>query len=279
MPYLRLLRAGTLFSPGADLVAGLCAAGLPWTPEAIRALFASILIYAAGMVLNDHADRGEDARQRPERPIPSGQVSPARALGLGILLMAAAISLAPWPIYYAGMGMLILAYNYGVKRFAALGALIMGSLRGLNLMAAPICLSQAAPPESVQILAAAYALYIIAVTFLGIFEDEKRPDPRAVVGVQTIPVLVVPLAMFSLPEPWPATGIAILASLLFSLRLRRREMVWNQAAIRGSMTWLLLGTMLFTSLICMATERWWECASIAVCALLARRISRSIALT
>jgi 4-hydroxybenzoate polyprenyltransferase len=252
---------------------------MPWSPEAVRAVFASILIYAAGMVLNDHADRKQDALLRPERPIPSGQISAAAALALGLLLMAAAIALAPWPLYYAGMGLLILAYDYGVKRIAALGALIMGILRGLNLMAAPICLSQAAPPESLQVLAGAYALYIIAVTFLGIFEDEKRPDPRAVVGVQTIPVLVVPLSLLSLAQPWPATGFAIFGCLLFSLRLRRRSSVWDQAEIRVSMTWLLLGTMLFTSLICMASGRWWECAAIAVAAVLARRISRSIALT
>jgi len=61
LPYLRLIRAGTLFSPAADVVAGLCLAGGVWTVDAIRAALASVAIYGAGMVLNDHADRARDA--------------------------------------------------------------------------------------------------------------------------------------------------------------------------------------------------------------------------
>ena len=40
---------------------------------------ASALIYLGGMALNDWADRELDAEERPERPIPSGRISPTAA--------------------------------------------------------------------------------------------------------------------------------------------------------------------------------------------------------
>src|SRR5207247_7043471 len=44
--------------------------------------------------LNDYADRELDAVERPERPIPSGRVSPAFALCLASGLTAAGLGLA-----------------------------------------------------------------------------------------------------------------------------------------------------------------------------------------
>ncbi|EUA90975.1 ubiA prenyltransferase family protein [Mycobacterium ulcerans str. Harvey] len=46
------------------------------------------------MVLNDWADRKRDAVERPERPIPSGDVSPAAALSAATILAAAGVAAA-----------------------------------------------------------------------------------------------------------------------------------------------------------------------------------------
>ena len=53
-----------------------------------------MLLYWAGMAANDWADRRLDAVERPERPIPSGRVAPAAALGLAAGLTAAGLGLA-----------------------------------------------------------------------------------------------------------------------------------------------------------------------------------------
>ena len=42
----------------------------------------SVCLYWAGMAANDWADRELDAVERPERPIPSGRISPRAALGV-----------------------------------------------------------------------------------------------------------------------------------------------------------------------------------------------------
>ena len=42
------------------------------------------LFYVGGMFLNDAFDREFDARSRPDRPIPSGQISGTSVFGFGL---------------------------------------------------------------------------------------------------------------------------------------------------------------------------------------------------
>ena len=60
---------------------------------------AVVALYAAGMVLNDVCDVELDRRERPERPLPSGDVSVAAAALAGVALLAAGVALWPrsWP--------------------------------------------------------------------------------------------------------------------------------------------------------------------------------------
>lgn len=295
LPYLRLLRAGTLFSPGCDVVAGFCILGAPWSAEAFGAVAASICLYAAGMVWNDVADRRTDAVLRPERPLPRGDVPLPAAVALGAALIAGGLLLSPpdYRLHHAMLAALVLAYDFAAKRIALLGALTMGLLRGLNLMtaAAPLWLSvwpaEAAPAGSApaavppDLLAAAgcYAVYVIAVTVLGIFEDVPRVRARAVVAVQTAPLIAGPVGILAVQDAlWPAPALSLLPVLAFARR-NRAVAVWDQRAIRRSMLFLLLGTMLYTALLCAAAGRWWEAAGIAACIPLARRVARRISLT
>ncbi|MCA8957354.1 MAG: UbiA family prenyltransferase, partial [Planctomycetes bacterium] len=156
LPFLRLVRAGTLLSPAADVTAGVCLLARPFDATATRAVLASVLLYAAGMILNDHADRATDAVVRPERPIPSGSISPTTALLLGLAFLLAAPGLSPVPLWHGGMALLVLGYDYLLKRSPALGALTMGTLRGMNLLV-PLMMGPVTEPgrqEAALILAA-----------------------------------------------------------------------------------------------------------------------------
>lgn len=272
------MRAGTLFSPGADVTAGICLAGIAWSTDAVRAVLASVCIYAAGMVLNDHADRKLDARQRPERPIPSGQIAPGAALLLGAVLIAAGFALAPSLGYYAVIAGLVLAYDYLLKAGTASGALTMGALRALNLCAGVVAVTGTTPPRIVLVAAGAYALYIVAVTLLGILEDHRQVSRRTAVSVQMIPPLCASLALLAMPQPWPAAAVGFLLAAMFFGRMGRVAQ-WDQRAIRGSMTWLLLGTMLYTGLLCMSAGRHLESMAVLLAVLPARWISRRVSMT
>lgn len=284
LPILRLLRVGTLFSPAADVVAGASVAGLPWSPELVRAALASLLLYAAGMVWNDIADRRLDAVQRPERPLPSGAVGLPAALGLGTALLAGGLLLSPCPLHHAAIAALVLVYDFLGKRVEWVGALLMGLLRGLNLGTgwALATALQADTPASTQrllIAACCYAAYIVAVTILGIFEDLPHVKGRAVATVQSAPPLVAWAGIVSVQGSlWPAPALAALPALLF-LRRNSRIRTWSQAEIRRSMTFLLLGTMLYTAGLSLAAGRWPEALGIVLAIVPARWISRRIALT
>jgi 4-hydroxybenzoate polyprenyltransferase len=280
LPYLRLLRVGTLFSPGADVVAGICLLGAPLDWRAAPALPASVLLYAAGMVFNDFADRRVDAEARPERPLPRGQIAPHTALLLGLCLLVGALLLSPWWPYHAAMAALVLLYDFGAKRQLLAGALLMGSLRALNL-GSGVWVGAWRPELQTPVFGAAlaYAVYIVAVTLLGVLEDDRQVRARVVVSLQAVPPLAALVALFTVQQSaWPAPTLALLP--IAALLLRNRAVrTWDQRAIRGSMTWLLLGTMLYTALLCLAAGRPWAAGGVALCVLPARWISRRIALT
>ncbi|MEY3161904.1 MAG: hypothetical protein RIT25_1895 [Planctomycetota bacterium] len=281
LPLLRLLRAGTLFSPAADVVAGLCLGGVGLALGGAKLALAGVCTYAAGMVLNDFADRKVDAELRRERPIPRGEVQPAFALVLGAALLALAVLLSPSPAYHGVLAALVLGYDFVLKRSILTGAITMGVLRAMNLCSPLLLLDDV--PEVVRyrflVAASAYFAYIVAVTFLGHLEDEQKVRARTVQALQVAPPVAALAALIAVQGAlWPAPAIAMIPVLAFSGRNKRvRE--WDQAAIRGSMTWLLLGTMLYTSLLCVAVGNHVAGAAIALAIVPARRIARTISLT
>ncbi len=282
LPILRLLRAGTLFSPAADVVASAAMLGLPADLQTARAVAASVCLYAAGMVWNDVADRRLDAVQRPERPLPRGDGSLRTALTLGALLLAAGVGLSPCRLHHAVIGALVLAYDFGGKLVPWLGALVMGGLRALNLgtgLAVAGGSANGAAATHVLVAAACYGAYIVAVTVLGIFEDVPKVRGRAVAAVQAAPPIAAFCGIATVQGGfWPAPALAMLPLAWF---LRRNSIVrtWDQAAIRRSMMYLLLGTMLYTSLLALAAGQPVVAACIALAIAPARWIARRIALT
>jgi len=138
LPYLRLVRAPAVFSALGDPLAGLLLdEGELSGGRASRLSAASAMLYLAGMALNDVADREEDARDRPERPIPSGAVSPRTAALIGGSLLLGGM----WAARRGGarwtgpaLAALVVAYDFGFKRSASLGPVAMGGCRALSLL-------------------------------------------------------------------------------------------------------------------------------------------------
>lgn len=90
-----LVRLPAVLSVPGDVLLGAAASGqVRDVPRAAGLAAASSCMYLAGMALNDYADRELDAVERPERPIPSGRVTPRFALVLAGGLTVAAGGLA-----------------------------------------------------------------------------------------------------------------------------------------------------------------------------------------
>jgi len=89
--FVTLLRPPNVFTAFADSLAGVIVVlgvGYRVPTSAWMVVVASGCLYLSGIVFNDVFDRRVDARERPNRPIPSGGVPVELAVLLAVALMA-----------------------------------------------------------------------------------------------------------------------------------------------------------------------------------------------
>ncbi len=161
--YLDLMRAPAALTVLGDSVVGAMWSGRPLGGRRLALPLASALLYWSGMVLNDWADRKRDAVERPERPIPSGDVSPAAALSAATILAAAA----------GRITLCVVAYDVAAKDTAA-GPLVMSGCRFFDVM-----LGAAPHYRRALIPASVIGLHTTAITVLSRSEvtgsDRRMP--------------------------------------------------------------------------------------------------------
>ena len=105
----------------------------------IPCVVASAGLYCAGLILNDLFDLKEDRRDRPRRPLPSGQINAKTAAATAIVLLIGGVAAASFngPLcagIAAALAVLVVSYNAGVKRIPIAGPLNMGLCRGLSVL-------------------------------------------------------------------------------------------------------------------------------------------------
>lgn len=149
--YLQLTRPANLPTAAADVLAGMVISGIVtvvnqssfWDVEFVLPffclVFASVLLYAGGVVLNDVFDFQLDKKERPERPIPSGIVPLKSASIFGGTLLLLGVTLGFYVHVLSGsiallLALSILLYDGVSKKHAFFGSLNMGICRGLNLL-------------------------------------------------------------------------------------------------------------------------------------------------
>jgi len=210
--WLQLFRAPNLFTvPGYPLAGYLLAAGT-LRLDVAAAIGASLCFYSGGLLLNDLADLEEDRRERPARPLPSGQakVSSVRVacsvlMIAGLVLCATGGKLAV--LFGLALAAAIAAYNLLTKNVPGLGALNMGLCRGLSLLLGAAFVGE----FSYGVLAAAGAvtLYIAAVTHLARYET-REAVPQVAIWLP-LAALVAGLLAFLPYGQFPSVFFAALA--------------------------------------------------------------------
>lgn len=184
--YLRLGRVSNLPTVWTNVAAGAVLSGAPLYTGTMAALLVALsLFYVGGMYLNDAFDREIDARERPERPIPSGLVSARTVFTIGFGMLALAIvilGVAAWGGRWAGTGRAVasgaalaaaIIYYDVVHKRDPLSPLIMGLCRLLIYVTAALVVSgRIATP----VLAGAAALlcYLIGLTYVAKQENLAR---------------------------------------------------------------------------------------------------------
>jgi 4-hydroxybenzoate polyprenyltransferase len=185
--YLLLIRLPNVFTTPSNILTGYFAAVTLAGADIVH-LFAlmvsSGLLYIAGIVLNDYFDIEIDKRERPSRPLPSGNISKANALAIALiaLLIANTIALLLGPLSLVvslALTLAIVAYDYQLKH-SLTGPFAMGATRFLNVIfgASPVLLFLDNHSYAILgISAASLFLYIMAITMLSKKEvGNERPN-------------------------------------------------------------------------------------------------------
>jgi 4-hydroxybenzoate polyprenyltransferase len=210
-PYLQLVRLPNVFTAAADslagwlLVVGSFASPGRWVPL----LAASMAIYAAGIVLNDLFDYETDLRERPKRPLPSGQVSRRFAAWLGGLLLVLGPALAALSGSRASLAVAlllaacVLAYDAWLKR-TTLGPELMGACRGLNVLLGMSHDPALGGPWG-WLVAGSLGLFVTGITWISRSETESGRTRGLAAGVALQNVALLGLLAAALrPRGFPA---------------------------------------------------------------------------
>ena len=151
--WLRLLRISNLPTVWSSVLVPLAFAGgargvdfaNPDTYLAVGvALVSATCLYLAGMVLNDVLDLRIDRMERPERPLPSGRISPAIAMAAGVSMLGIGAILpfalgAAAGIAATSIAVAVVAYD-ALHLRTAWSTALMGICRGGIYVLSTLCL-------------------------------------------------------------------------------------------------------------------------------------------
>jgi 4-hydroxybenzoate polyprenyltransferase len=190
--WLQLLRLPNVFTAAADVTMGFLVTQRGLEPQLDFAMLvaASCLLYLSGMVLNDVFDAEVDARERPERPIPSGRIPLDVAAIVGWAMLATGVTLGCVVSLHANdwrpgvvvslLAVIILLYDGKLKR-SRFAPLLMGECRFLNVL---LGMSLFLIPwgKSELLIAAGVGVYIIGVTIFARTDAHVSQRSRLATG-------------------------------------------------------------------------------------------------
>lgn len=202
--WARLVRIPTVFTILADVSAAflLVSGGIEPVGRFVCVVLAGVCLYWSGMIFNDVFDIQQDLKERPTRPLPSGDISRRSAVFAGAGLMLAGILLAagsgliPADDYAANyrpgiigivLALAILLYDGPLKR-TPLGPATMGCCRFLSFLlgASPVvtgAIGMPFMPQHVLIAAAGMGVYVMGVTLIARREASETTKQLLIVGI------------------------------------------------------------------------------------------------
>ncbi len=207
--HLKLGRVSNLPTVWTNVLTGtILGGGDTGGARTVLVALAMSLFYVGGMYLNDYCDRHIDARERPERPIPRGEISQTTVAVIGLALLFAGIALminfgVAAAVSSMALAAAIVAYDWFHKRNPA-APLVMGLCRGLVY-----CVAGAAVIGNFSgmpvIAAVALAAYTAGLTYAA------RQESLGSVG-NLWPLLLLAAPMLVI---WPAAQHGIVSTTVY----------------------------------------------------------------
>jgi 4-hydroxybenzoate polyprenyltransferase len=270
---LETLRAPLLLSPLADVTAGWCVAvwalaGQPPPNSALTgavaalqpgrggagslvlAALAGACLLAAGMAQNALVDLDDDRQQRPERPLPRGDIGGGtiRAVHLALTALGLALGVLISPqalLVIVAIIALTWLYHTGGKNHRVSGCILLGLCRALLVRLGFVAAESAALAVGIHplfqasdvalgVLApAVYGLYVFGASLHASTDDESGTQPWSTVGLTLSGLVLGSLALivatsaewsFGWAHPF---AIRALGALLFLCALARLIAAWT----------------------------------------------------
>ena len=223
---LRLGRVSNLPTVWTNVIAGATIANAAATIADVAVVgLVMTAFYVGGMYLNDFFDREIDARERPGRPIPAGDISAGAVLAIGFALLAIGVALlapfgpltAIWGLALAAAVVLYDAWHKG-NIFAPV---IMGLCRALVYLATGAAVSGEIR-STLIIGATALAAHVIGLTYAA-----KQENLNQVGKLWPLFILAGPLlfALSGISGGWPVViGAFVLCAVdIAAVRLLARR--------------------------------------------------------
>ncbi|MBT8508263.1 prenyltransferase [Methanomicrobiaceae archaeon CYW5] len=180
-----LIRLDLAFGAGFFLVAGqiLAIGGVPPFEMALAGFIMLFCISGSANISNDYFDREVDRVNRPDRPLPSGRITPR---GLWMLFVActvvgfAAAAFISLPVLVLGVVLwgLSLLYNVKIKEYGLAGNLVVAFCVGMTIVTGGITMGMVTGPVLLfGILAFLFDLgEEIAADAMDVTGDQLRPS-------------------------------------------------------------------------------------------------------
>ncbi len=203
--YLQLGRVSNVPTVVTNVLAATILASGTFDPRTFVPLVVGcVAFYVGGMFLNDAFDREIDARERPERPIPSGVVRAGEVFAVGFGLLAVGVLAVAWSARVSGQGLKPVASGatlagavvlYDVwHKGNPLSPVVMGACRVLVYVTAALVVAGTVS-SSVAVGAACLFAYLVGLTYAAKIERKERIQP----------ITILPLACMLAPFVHAAT--------------------------------------------------------------------------
>lgn len=219
--YWKIIRPNVCFLAVLGVFVGALLSSVYDVTLVLPALAAAFFICAGGNVINDFFDFEIDKINKPKRPLPSGKISPGRALSYYLLLSAIGIGLSLFvsaPFFWIAVFnfMVSTLYAWKLKKIAIIGNITDSFLAAVTFVAGGLIAGNFDILNSPVLILA----FIAFLTTMGreIFKDVEDMKGDKALGARTLPILLGGAVSMNIARMFAALG-ALSAVLPYMSRM------------------------------------------------------------
>ena len=218
--WLQIIRFPNLFTIPGDILLGyfVVSAGFAaWSWQVVLLTLISMMLYSAGLIMNDLFDYEEDLRERPSRPLPSGAIKKedaqkAMAILFAVSIVSSVIISQTALIFTVLLILCIYLYNGPLKKQGIVAGVAMGLCRMFNVFLGASAW-EGDWNFSIYLVGLIEAVYIVGVCLIAKDETVKLPSER--VRTFTFKLIAAGTLVLLIINKAPLIGIALSGALVY----------------------------------------------------------------